>query len=426
MDFGFDKTNNVSTNDDKQDINNQPDDTVTNLDNNNSDDNKNNDDKNNPHNDNDDKDNKNDDDKNNKDNDKGDKDNLELTSGTKIEIGENTYTVDNEGNLVDDKGEVFKKADEVSDYLKTLEQSDDDDSKELSIETIQKALGIEITDENDKPVSFENTPEGINQYINAVIETSQQEIAETAVNTLFQRYPILQDFLNYYVANGNSAEGFNGKPDRSAIVIDDNNQAQQEEIIRTAWKEQNRKGSIDDYIAYLKSSGTLAAVAKEELDGLKELDASNKKALADKAKQEEEAERLEQEKYWNGVKEVIDSKKIAGYKIPDTIIIERDGKKVAATPNDFFNYIYRTDKNGITQYQADLIKETPESRRDDEILRAYLKFVGGNYSNLVDMAINDKEVTKLRFKAKENTTRKTSYKVVPPTTENKKDINLGY
>ena len=67
------------------------------------------------------------------------------------------------------------------------------------------------------------------------------------------------------------------------------------------------------------------------------------------------------------------------------------------------------------------------ARRDDEILRAYLTFVGGNYSNLVDMAINEKEVKSIRLKAKQN--NKSTLKITKPTTndaKNGKDIDLGY
>lgn len=351
----------------------------------------------------------------------------QLVEGTKIEIGDNTYTVDKDKNLIDDKGNIFKEADKVVEYLKGLEQSEEAGTDDLNIDTIVDAIGIDILDDNDNPVKFENTPEGIKQYVNAVIQTSQQEIAETTLNTLYSKYPIVKDVLDYYIANGNSLEGFTGRQDRSNIVIDENDEAQQEAIIRTAWKEQNRKGSVDNYIAYLKSSGTLRTIAEEELEGLKQADADYKRQLADEARAEEQAELERQKQYWSGVKEVIDSKQIAGYKIPDTILIEREGKKLAATPNDFFNYIYRVDKEGYSQYQRDLMKESAESRRDDEILRAYLKFVGGSYSNLVDMAINEKQVNTLKFKAKEASSRKTGFKVTPPTKDNdKKEINLGY
>ena len=61
-------------------------------------------------------------------------------------------------------------------------------------------------------------------------------------------------FLNYYVANGNSFEGFGELRDRSGIEVDENNVSQQEAIVREAFKEFNRRGNVDKYIQYLKDS----------------------------------------------------------------------------------------------------------------------------------------------------------------------------
>ena len=350
----------------------------------------------------------------------------QIKPGVQLEISDKTYTVDENKNLVDEEGNIFKKADEVEEYLKTLEQSDEDVAEELNINSIQEAIGIGITNEDGKEIEFENTPEGIKQYLNAVIETQQHEIAETTLNTLWDKYPIIKEVLDYYIANGNSLEGFNSEAPNYDIDINDNDESQQESIIKLAWKEQNRKGNVDDYIAYLKSSGKLLSVAEEELEGLKESAREQKQELAKRAQEIAKQQEQEQEQYWKGVKNVIESKKIAGYKIPDTIIIKREGKNIAVTPNDFFNYIYRVDKEGVTQYQRDLMKDSVESRRDDEILRAFLKFTGGTYANLVDMAISEKEVTKLKFKAKANREHRNTVKVKTATPKSGKEIELGY
>ena len=242
---------------------------------------------------------------------------------------------------------------------------------------------------------------------------------------MYQKYPIVKDVINYYVANGNSLEGFGQVPDRSGIEIDENNEAQQEQIIRTAWSERKQRGDVNSYINYLKSSGTLLATAKEELDGLKEADAQYKRDIEAKAAAEEKEKIETLERYWNGVHDIIKSRKIAGYQIPESIVITRDGQKLSVTPEDFFNYIYRVDKEGKSAYERDLEAETPDVRRDDEILRAYLKYVGGNYSNLVDMAINTKEVNKLILKSKEN--KKPSISIRKPAPkQNKDNIDLGF
>lgn len=348
-----------------------------------------------------------------------------LEEGTTLEIGDAKYTVDKDGNVVDSNGNIFKEASQVSEWMKEFENVEENTS-DISIDSIKAAIGIEITDDNDKPIVFDNTVEGIKSYVDSVIETSKQEHYDTAINTLYQKYPIVKDVINYYVANGNSLEGFGQVPDRSGIEIDENNEAQQEQIIRTAWSERKQRGDVNSYINYLKSSGTLLATAKEELDGLKEADAQYKRDIEAKAAAEEKEKIETLERYWNGVHDIIKSRKIAGYQIPESIVITRDGQKLSVTPEDFFNYIYRVDKEGKSAYERDLEAETPDVRRDDEILRAYLKYVGGNYSNLVDMAINEKNVATLKLRAKQHNA--SAIRVTKPksTKSDGTNIDLGY
>ena len=170
----------------------------------------------------------------------------------------------------------------------------------------------------------------------------------------------------------------------------------------------------------------MLATAREELRNIQDSDKQYREQLEAEA-EKREAERVKRlENYWNGVHEVVKSRTIAGYKIPESIIINRNNQKLSVTPEDFFNYIYRVDKNGKSAYERDLEAETPESRRDDEILRAYLKFVGGNYSNLVEMAINKEKVNKLKLRAKERNS--TSVRINRPKTTSAKGANLdlGY
>lgn len=366
--------------------------------------------------------NNNPDNNNTNDNNIDNNNNNDIKPGTTIEVGEDKYTIDDKGNAIDKDGNIFKNANELNDWLKEFEQVTE--SEEININNIQNAINVEILDDNDKPVEFENSIEGIKAYVNAVVETAKDEHYQTAINTLYQKYPILNDVLNYYIANGNSLDGFNEMPDRSNITINDTDEAQQETIIKTAWKEQGRKGDVEGYIQYLKSSGTLLATAQEELEGLQEADKQQRQQLAEEAERKEN-ERLETlQNYWNGVHDVIKNRNIAGYQIPESIVVNRNGQKISVTPEDFFTYLYRVDEEGYSAYERDLAKDTPESRRDDEILRAYLKFVGGNYSNLVEMAINREQVNKLKFRAKEN---RATARITPPTnTNNKNNIDFGY
>lgn len=348
-----------------------------------------------------------------------------IEEGTQYQVGEDVYTADADGNLLDKDGNIFKEAKDVKEWLESFEQEPEGDENELTIDNIKKALDITITDEEGNEVEFENTPAGVKAYVDQVIETSRQEHYDTAIQTLFDNYPFVEDMINYYRANGNSLDGYNEVPDRSNITIDENDEAQQEYIIRTAWKEQGRKGSVDGYIQYLKSTGNLYATAQEELTALQEHDAEYKEYLKQEAEKAEQA-RIEQAKaYWGKVYEIVNSKTIGGYNIPERIVVNRDGKKTTATVEDFYKYLYEVDKNGKSRYMYDLEKENPEDALQDNILRAYLKFTGGGYSNLVDMAINNKEVTKLVLKAKNN--KKPSISVRKPAAiKTNKQTDLGY
>lgn len=435
MDFGYSQNNN--SNDAGSDNRNDGNANITNLDNGNiehdpngvpaddldnkgsdSDGNKTPDDNNKPNNQDD-----------NKTDDKGDNKtgittDEPLQAGTSIEIGDERYTVDEKGNVLDKNGNIYKEASEVKDWIDSFEDVSDTTDGAMTIDSIQEAFGIEITDDNDKKINFENSPAGVKAYIDAVIDTARDEHYEAAINTLYQKYPILNDVLNYYIANGNSLEGFGEMPDRSNITIDENNEAQQESIIRTAWKEKGQRGDVESYIAYLKSSGILLATAKEELTGLQDADKEYRAKLAAEAEKKENEHIKRLENYWNGVHEVVKNRQIAGYQIPESIIINRNGQKLSVTPEDFFNYIYRVDKDGKSAYEKDLAAETPESRRDDEILRAYLKFVGGNYSNLVGMAINKEKVNTLKLKAKERNS--TSVRINRPNNADSKNKKLDF
>ena len=360
---------------------------------------------------------------NNKDKDDDKDGKLDLSEGQVVEIGDDSYTVDKEGNLVDKDGNIFKEAKDVQDFLKEFEVDNSDSDKELNIDNIQKALGIELTDDNDRPIQFENTVQGVKSYVDSVIEAQKKDIAETAIAAVFTKYPILEQFLNYYIANGDSYEGFGQTQDRSNITIDDNNEAQQENIIRTAWKERNMTGDVESYIQYLKASNILASTARNELKALQESDKQKRYEYEKEAKRVEEEKTKSLKEYWDGVANVITNRKIAGYEIPEQILITRDGKKLTATPKDFFDYIYKVDKDGKSAYAKDFAKITPEQKRDDEILRAFLTFTGGTYANLIDMAIKEEKIKTLKLHAKES--KKTSVRVKPATKKGN-DLDFGF
>lgn len=352
----------------------------------------------------------------------------DLEEGTVIEDGDNKYTVDKDGNLIDDKGNIFKAKNEVAAYLKEFEVEDTSNEDKIDVKSIQELVGISVTSEDGKPVTFDNTPQGVASYVQSVLDLKRDEFAKAGVNKLFEDYPVVSDFLNYYVANGNSFEGFGELRDRSGIEVDENNVSQQEAIVREAFKEFNRRGNVDKYIQYLKDSNELFNVAKEELEALQKADNDVREANAKEAlrvKAEEEKQLVE---FWNGVKECIDKRQIAGYRIPETVIIERNGKQISTTPEDFFNYVYQVDDEGLSRYENDLMKLSPAERRDEELLKAWLKYTGKGYDSLIEMAVSDKEAKKLKLTASQRKSTRGAIKITKPDSKNDvlKDERFGY
>lgn len=321
----------------------------------------------------------------------------ELTEGMEIETPDGVLTF-KDGALVNDKGEVFKNADEVKDYVNQFNSTDDNETFNLA--TLQSVLGIDVTGEDGKPIEFTDDAEGRTAYVNKVFELKQKEAQDVAMNTFFANNPLVKQFNDFVTAGGDPAQ-FGQIPDRSGIQFDPENTNQHKAIIRTSWKENNNHGDVEKYIKYLEDSGSLADAAKEELEGIKQRDADYKKQIEQRAEQARREEQESLNQYWNTIHSKIDSGMIAGYKIPESIVKEVNGQKIALTRNDFFNYLNRIDpETRMSQYQKDLNDMSEDDYMNRELLDAYLHFSGGTYQDLIKMAVKEEEVKRLKLTAK--------------------------
>lgn len=350
----------------------------------------------------------------------------ELAEGDAIEFDGNTYTIDANGNLVDANGSIFKEAKDVPDWLNSLEVEDDNDSnKDFNLSGIQEALGIQVTDANGNPVEFTDDAEGVKAYVKSVLDLKSTELQQAAINKLYADNPLLKQFTDYVQLNG-TPRGFGELPDRTGIVLNKDNQSQLEAIIKMAATEFGNKSLNDNYIKYLKDSGGLYDEARNQLAALQEKDKAYRKDIETRAQQQREQEAKDVAAYWNNVNKVIESRVIAGYKLPETLVKEVNGQKVSLTPNDFYDYLSKAnatdaDGNRVTGYQRDLSNLTDEDYLNRELLDAWLMFTGGSYKDLVDMAVKEDQVRRLKVRSKESKTSK-SVRIVR-NNGGKSDIN---
>ena len=335
----------------------------------------------------------------------------ELNVGDQLEVDGVTYTVAENGDLVDDKGNIFKEAKDVAEWLKSVDVKDDDDDDSLTLSSIQEAVGITITDENGKTVEFTEDANGVKSYIDSVISLRSTELQEAAINRLYQDNPLLKQFQDYVQLNG-TAKGFGDIPDRSGIKLDKNNESQLVAVIKMAAQEFGNKSLNDNYIKYLRDSGGLYDEAANQLAALVEKDTAYRQQIEIQAAAQRKQEADNIKNYWEKVNNMINSRVINGYKIPDSFTKEVNGKKVVITPNDFFAYlseakVEREDGSKVTAYQNDLSKLTDDEFMAREMLDAWLMFTGGTYKDLIDMAVKENEVRKLIVKSKQSRSAKT-------------------
>ena len=190
-----------------------------------------------------------------------------LEAGTQIEFDGNTYTVADNGDIIDSEGNVFKEAKDVQSWLDENNTVDTDENGELSIDAIREAVGIDITDEEGKPMDFENTPAGVRSYVESVIALKSNEIQQGTINKLFNDNPLLKQFIDYVSITG-TPRGFGDIPDRSGIQLDKDNPEQLKAVIRMAAQEFGNASLNESYIKYLQDSGALYDEAKTQLQAL--------------------------------------------------------------------------------------------------------------------------------------------------------------
>lgn len=346
----------------------------------------------------------------NKDNNDDNPSTGELNVGDQLEVDGITYTVSQNGDLVDDKGNVFKEAKDVADWLKSVNLENNEPDSSITLSSIQESLGVTIIDENGKPVSFTDDAAGVKAYVDSVIELRSNELQQAAINRLYSDNPLLKQFQDYIQLNG-TPRGFGEIPDRSGIKLDKDNEQQLVAVIKMAAQEFGNKSLNDNYIKYLRDSGGLYDEARNQLEALVDKDKAYRKDIETKAAEQRKQEADALKNYWEKVNNIINSRVINGYKIPDSFTKEVDGKKIVITPNDFFNYLSNANVDGdngkkLTAYQRDLANLTDDEFMAREMLDAWLMFTGGTYKDLIDMAVKEDQVRKLVVRSKENRSAK--------------------
>lgn len=324
-----------------------------------------------------------------------------LSEGDTVNVDGVDYTIDANGNAVDADGTVFRTAAELAELIAQ------NGSEPSVLDQLQTRFGSDFKDEDGNPIVFDNNAEGIAAYVDTVVQSRIVEAQTAALNNLFETYPQVEQVINHLKLNG-TLEDFVEIPDRSSITVSKDNEEQQATFIREEWKLSGKKGDVNKFIDYCKNAGILydtAVESKEAVDSIYESRLAEQKAQVEA---KEAAAAAEEKAYWDNVEKTISKGELLGYSIPEQIQCNKDGKKVMLSRKDFLKYVSTpVDSEGNTAYMLDEAKVDSNARMQDDLLKAFLKFTGGNYASLVGMAVNKHKVLSVRTAAAQATGKRT-------------------
>lgn len=326
---------------------------------------------------------------------------VKLSKGDTINVDGVNYTIDAEGNAIAADGTVFRTAAELAELISQ------NGSEPSVLEQLQTRFGSDFKDENGNPIVFDDNEEGIAAYVETVVQSRVKEAQTAAINNLFETYPQVEQVINHLKLNG-TLDDFVEIPDRSQITVSKDNEEQQAAFIREEWKLSGKKGDVNKFIDYCKNAGILydtAVESKEAIDSIYESRLAEQKAQVEA---KEAAAAAEEKAYWDNVEKTISKGELLGYSIPEQIQCNKDGKKVMLSRKDFLKYVSTpVDSEGNTAYMLDEAKVDSDARMQDDLLKAFLRFTGGDYASLVGMAVNKQKVLSIRTAAAQTTGKRT-------------------
>ena len=326
---------------------------------------------------------------------------VKLSEGDTINVDGVDYTIDAEGNAIAADGTVFRTATELAELIAQ------NGSEPSVLNQLQTRFGSDFKDENGNPIVFDDNEEGIAAYVETVVQSRVKEAQTAAINNLFETYPQVEQVINHLKLNG-TLDDFVEIPDRSQITVSKDNEEQQATFIREEWKLSGKKGDVNKFIDYCKNAGILydtAVESKEAVDSIYESRLAEQKAQVEA---KEAAAAAEEKAYWDNVEKTINKGELLGYSIPEQIQCNKDGKKVILSRKDFLKYVSTpVDSEGNTAYMLDEAKVDSDARMQDDLLKAFLRFTGGDYASLVGMAVNKQKVLSIRTAAAQTTGKRT-------------------
>ena len=317
----------------------------------------------------------------------------------KIDTGEGIkdFILDEEGNATLDGQIVYTKD--------QLELSNSEETTFDNIHTlISEVSGLELLDEEGKPIEFENGIEGLAKREIYIKDKFYKEGLNNATLDFFKNNPDIYDMYEYKRRHS-SLEGYNKQVDYSSFEItDETSDVELESIIREYYsKRGNDKETIDRLIKLSKQDETLKIDALKHLQQLKELQKEDLRK-AKELEVEEERKAIDKYETYYGVTYTKDGKlvdknvqgsiydklvkqgKVGNIFIPQEglIVSNEDGTKSRFNRLEVFNYFYKpvAEQNGVYLTQAQVDENNRLKNTDNFLIQGIRNITKGDISSL--------------------------------------------
>jgi hypothetical protein len=338
-------------------------------------------------------------------------------------------TLDANKNVIGADGKIFMSKEQLASFLTdnytveelTAEGEDDDATITPEfINALSELSGFKALDENGNVVEFDSSLQGLAKREAYIINTEAGRLADELLNNFINKYPDLEDAINYVVSKG-TLEGFNRGKDYSTVKVDKTNEAGMIDIILDAEMARGRtRQEAVRIVNAFKDGGILESMANDSLTYLAKLDKDRKDSIKEAAiDAENEKQALIQQRIKEST-EIINNGKILNWTIPETIKVKQSNGIIKNVSRQaFIDFVTKPLENG---YTADQILSSREDI-NQKLFISYLRFTGNDLTQLIDGLANskiverfkaNKSVVKFGGSANRNNSNTSSFKPVAP------------
>lgn len=331
---------------------------------------------------------------------------------SKIEIDGVLYSIDENGNAVDDSGNIkFTK-----NQIDAMEENDPNklEDPDNYIDAISKASGIVIKDKEGKVVKYDATIEGFAKREADVKALGEQEGFAKGFNEFLNSNPDIASIIEYKRRFG-TIEGYSKNVDYSKVEIKDDDSLLEDLIYKAEIQKGTSPERAKRIVEFAKANNSLKDDATESLNWLRKNQENEIRAIQEKREAEYKAE-LEKEIKFYGVSYendgtvkvynapgslydlVVEKGQIGEYNLPkEGLKIQTESGEKLISRTELFDYFCRpvTEINGMVYSQAQ-VDEINRLSNPAELAMRFIMNLTGGIDQLIKNEISKKEIKRLR------------------------------